>query len=181
MGASLCCMRSSRNATPSTIVITKSPLGARNTNIIYEAREERVDNTTHGTTTTTLQHWLLLESPNNNLNIKGHHPLANRPPTKLQLLLNAAATSPPSHSHVMTSPADFYTPRISFSSDNPSEKLIMVDEINNNEDDVDQGLMFTPTSNTNATRSLKKKVSFRFPQEADIFIFYSPKQDFVDH
>ena len=53
----------------------------------------------------------------------------------------------------------------------------MVDERDENED---EDLTFTPTLKANGSQKLKKKVSFRFPKEADVFIFYSQEKKFED-
>ncbi|KAI3680460.1 hypothetical protein L6452_35231 [Arctium lappa] len=164
-----------RTCSTSTInVITKSPekITIRTRTRVYEAEEEEKRVINGGAT---LKDWLL-KSPNNNL---GDHHAIN--PTKLQVL---NAISPISSSHpIMSSPEvrnmEFYTPRISFSSENRSRTLEKVDE--NEDEEEDEGLRFTPILKRNGSQKLKKKVSFRFPQEADIFIFYSPKENFEDN
>ncbi|PWA60043.1 hypothetical protein CTI12_AA385910 [Artemisia annua] len=168
MGSRLCCMRRSqrsKEATCSTIVIIKSPAKTRKR--VYEEAKEVEQGVERGSIT--LNDWLL-QSPNNNL---GYHAMN---PTKLQVV---NAGSPPHQ--VMSSPevrsAEFYTPRISFSLENRCGNLEMVDERDENEDEA---LIFTPTLKENGSQKLKKKVSFRFPKEADIFIFYSPEEKFED-
>lgn len=161
MGVSLCCMRPSQ---PDATAIIKSPTSKKR---VFEAKkeEERVDSGS-----TTLKDWLV-NSPNNNL---VHHATN---PTKRQNI-NARSPSP----QVMSSPevrsSEFYTPRISFSSDNRYGKLLKVDE---RDEDEDEESSSTPILKGDEGQKLKKKVSFRFPQEADIFIFYSPKQNFEDN
>ena len=169
MGSRLCCMgRSQRSQEPtcSTIVIIKSP--AKTRKIVYEEAKGVEQGVDRGSIT--LKDWLV-RSPNNNL---GYHAMN---PTKLEVV---NAGSPPHQ--VMSSPevrsAEFYTPRISFSLENRCGNLAMVDERDENED---EDLILTPTLKRNGSRKLKKKkVSFRFPKEADIFIFYSPEEKFED-
>lgn len=56
---------------------------------------------------------------------------------------------------------DFFTPRLSFSSD----KLGLLQKIDEEDDEGSGG-------------KVKKRVSFKLPDEADIIIFYSPEESF---
>uniref|UniRef100_A0A5B7BRG3 Uncharacterized protein n=1 Tax=Davidia involucrata TaxID=16924 RepID=A0A5B7BRG3_DAVIN len=64
----------------------------------------------------------------------------------------------------------FFTPRNSFSSDRVLEKIDEGDE---------EDMSVSSMSRTQSGR-LKKRVSFKLPEEADIFIFYSPKETFEE-
>lgn len=84
--------------------------------------------------------------------------------------------------------SNFYTPRISFSSPEAminkdlfgtprisfSERVRKIEEINIIGEEIeDEGLM-----NRTQSEKLKKKVTFKLPQEDDIIIFCSPRKSF---
>lgn len=66
--------------------------------------------------------------------------------------------------------ADFFTPRISFSSDKVGLLGKQRQPHNNQEDDQE---MYQGTTQISDEKLKKKRVSFRLPQEADIFVFHS--------
>ncbi|KAK1378302.1 hypothetical protein POM88_025046 [Heracleum sosnowskyi] len=63
---------------------------------------------------------------------------------------------------------DFFTPRLSFSSD----KLGLLRKI----DEEDEGFCGGSLGG-----KVKKRVSFKLPEEADIIIFYSPREKFEEY
>lgn len=64
---------------------------------------------------------------------------------------------------------DFFTPRLSFSSD----KLGLLRKIN---EEDDEGSCVGSIGG-----KVKKRVSFKLPEEADIIIFYSPREKFEEY
>nr|GEW55990.1 hypothetical protein [Tanacetum cinerariifolium] len=151
MGSRLCCMRRSQRPKEATCsTIVIIKSPAR----VYEEAKEVEQQVSRGRIT--LNDWLV-QSP-----VDSHA----MNPAKLQVMSSPEIRS-----------AEFYTPRISFSLENRCGNLEMVDERDENED---EDLRCTPSLEENGSRKLKKVVSFRFPQEADIFIFYSPKEKFED-
>ncbi|GJT85004.1 hypothetical protein Tco_1066721 [Tanacetum coccineum] len=150
MGSRLCCMR--RSPRPKEATCSTIVIIQSPDRVYEEAKEVEQGSIT-------LNDWLV-RSPENNLDYHAMNP------AKLQVMSSPEVRS-----------AEFYTPRISFSLENRCGNLEMVDERDENED---EDSIFTPTLKRNGSQKLKKKVSFRFPQEADIFIFYSPKEKFED-
>lgn len=72
----------------------------------------------------------------------------------------------------MTSPdlnTDFFTPSLSFS----SNKLGLLQNIDEGED--------VGSCGGSRGRKVNKKVSFKLPEEADIIIFYSPREKFEEY
>lgn len=71
---------------------------------------------------------------------------------------------------ILSSPevqTEFFTPRISFS----AERLGYLGKIDEKDDEEDLCMM-----SKSRCEKLKKRVSFRLPEEGDIFIFYSPEE-----
>lgn len=69
---------------------------------------------------------------------------------------------------------DFFTPRISFSSD----KLGLLGKIDEEDDEGSCGGSISPRTHSG---KMKKRVSFKLPEAADIIIFYSPKETFEEY
>ncbi|KAK1381908.1 hypothetical protein POM88_019643 [Heracleum sosnowskyi] len=64
---------------------------------------------------------------------------------------------------------DFFTPRLSFSSD----KFGLLRKIDEDDDEGSCGNL--------VGGKVKKRVSFKLPEEADIIVFYSPKEMFEEY
>ncbi|KAI3498977.1 hypothetical protein L1887_34766 [Cichorium endivia] len=163
MGGGFSCMKSStssshkkRNPKKGTRPINL--IGTKSENVQVRYKEEQQTKITRRSST--LKE-CLLASPND------YHEVN---PSKIQLFSTELSPSPSplfkSSSEVQIE--ELYTSRKGFPRDKVNGNQSKVDE-----KDEDEGARFNRLLERSESQKVKKKVSFRFPEEADIFIFCS--------
>lgn len=164
MGQNVCCMRqppSSENE-PKEASPYDSNFSTPASSISSMKTDKEKMHLIRPATNSTLGECLMMASPPQ-VNIGGAPSPSGDQRQVMQMLYQKFQPSSPD---VQT---DFLTPRISFSSD----KLGLLGKIDEEEDEGSCGGSVSPRT---PSGKMKKRVSFKLPEAADIIIFYSPKE-----